>query len=126
MRETDFTRMVCQSWIKRGWTVVVNQAGVTVSNIPDRTLICPLGMIYIEFKGVKTGIRVGQKVWMERANRSLAYASIVVRWNGEGVTIQKPDGTVLMKLDIEPHKNGVDAVVLAEALFRIQKGARRG
>ena len=125
MKETDFTRQVCNEWACRGWMIVVNQAGMTVSNIPDRTLICPLGTIYIEFKGPRTKIRTGQKVWMERANRNASYAAIVVRWNGEGVTIQEPNGAVLMKLDIEPHKNNADAVVLAEAIFRIQKGARR-
>ena len=124
MKETDFTRMVCQNWIKRGWTVVVNQAGHTVANIPDRDLICPLGTIYLEFKGQRTKIRTGQKVWMDRANRSLAMSAIVLRYHPDGAILQHPDGTVIVHTHLDPHTNPEDALSLAQLIFSLQRKAR--
>lgn len=89
--ETEFTRAVCDSWKAVGAIVVPNIAGLRVSSIPDRTIIWKYGPWFIELKGVRTPIKTGQKIWMERTN--LRYpCAIILRAPG---ILQSPDGTEL-------------------------------
>ena len=69
MKESDATRLACNQFEKVGAKTWANVMGHMVSHIPDRGLSCWLGACMIEFKGKRTALRPGQKLWMVDSNK---------------------------------------------------------
>lgn len=117
IRETGkkgFTTQVCKAFMTVGGIAVVNHGSKLSSGVPDRTIICKHGLVYLEFKGPSTKISLNQTLWMERVNARYPSALVFraqVRANPVRVfgMIQTPRGETLMDF-VDPLNEPAEAL----------------
>jgi hypothetical protein len=81
MRESDWTRDFCKDLEAVGCIVVPHVMNQMSCNTPDRTVVTKYGNYFVEFKGLKTKWRDGQRILAGRMN-SRYPCSFVYRYPG--------------------------------------------
>ena len=95
MTETEWGRKIKESMESIGVIIVPHQMGRNVSNVADKSWISRFGNWFVEYKGARTRITTGQKLWHQRINRRYKCAVVLRRLPSGGARLELADGSLL-------------------------------
>lgn len=77
--ESDFTKFVCDDFVKLGCKVLVITGNMFTRNNPDRCIVSAYGVWLIEFKNVTTEYKLAQELTLREINERRPGTGFVCR-----------------------------------------------